>query len=105
MGALATSKTTHISMVVPMTGYALSTAFCYYVLFDERYHQHQDSGTLEKTGGEHVERGEDGSGGSHENAEYRGDQAQATGGERHSERESEETARGDREEKDKIEEM
>ena len=41
MGALATSKDTHISMVVPMTGYALSTAFCYYVLFDEKVHHHQ----------------------------------------------------------------
>jgi hypothetical protein len=41
MGALATSKDSHISMVVPMTGYALSTAFCYYVLFDEKVHHHQ----------------------------------------------------------------
>ena len=39
MGALATSKTTHVSVVVPMTGFALCSAFCYYVLFDERYRQ------------------------------------------------------------------
>jgi hypothetical protein len=38
MGALATNKSTHISMVVPMTAYALCTAFCYYVLFEERRH-------------------------------------------------------------------
>jgi hypothetical protein len=25
-------------MVVPMTAYALCTAFCYYVLFEERHH-------------------------------------------------------------------
>lgn len=36
MGALATSKSTHISMVVPMTGYVLCSIFCYYILFDER---------------------------------------------------------------------
>jgi len=36
MGALATSKSTHISMVVPMTAYTLCTAFCYYVLFEDR---------------------------------------------------------------------
>jgi len=46
MGALATSKSTHISMVVPMTAYALCTAFCYYVLFEERRHNLPDS--LEK---------------------------------------------------------
>jgi hypothetical protein len=38
MGALATNKSTHISMLVPMTAYALCTAFCYYVLFEERRH-------------------------------------------------------------------
>jgi hypothetical protein len=38
MGALATNKSTHLSMVVPMTAYALCTAFCYYVLFEERRH-------------------------------------------------------------------
>jgi hypothetical protein len=36
MGALATSKSTHISVVVPMTGFTLCAFFCYYVLFDER---------------------------------------------------------------------
>jgi len=38
MGALATNKSTHISMVVPMTAYCLCTVFCYYVLFEERRH-------------------------------------------------------------------
>jgi hypothetical protein len=42
MGALATSKSTHISVVVPMTGYALCSAFAYYLLFDERHRQNID---------------------------------------------------------------
>jgi len=46
MGALATSKSTHISMVVPMTAYTLCGAFCYYVLFEERRQSIPDS--LEK---------------------------------------------------------
>jgi hypothetical protein len=37
MGALATSKGTHISMVIPMTAYALCNVFCGYILFDERH--------------------------------------------------------------------
>ena len=41
MGALATSKSTHISVVVPMAGFVLCTAFCFYILFDERYRQDQ----------------------------------------------------------------
>ena len=36
MGALATRKSTHISVVVPMTGYALCSGYCYYLLFDEK---------------------------------------------------------------------
>ena len=36
MGALATAKSTHISVVVPMTGYALCSVFAYYVLFDDK---------------------------------------------------------------------
>jgi hypothetical protein len=37
MGALATEKSTHISVVVPMTGYALCSVFAFYVLFDRKY--------------------------------------------------------------------
>jgi hypothetical protein len=58
MGALGTSKDTHISMLVPMTGYALSTALCYYVRFDEKVHHHQadeETAHPEKHEGEHVE--------------------------------------------------
>jgi hypothetical protein len=94
MGALATAKTTHISMVVPMTGYALSTAFCYYVLFDERYHHHQDAAEVEKGAGEHVENVGEGKG------EVEQVERVDTG-----DRASEETARDDRVEKDKIEEI
>jgi hypothetical protein len=36
MGALATKKSTHISVLVPMTGYALSSVFAYFVLFDDK---------------------------------------------------------------------
>jgi hypothetical protein len=70
MGSLATSKDTHISMVVPMTGYALSTAFCYYVLFDEKAHHHQadeEVGSAEKREGEHVENVDASEGGSEGN--------------------------------------
>lgn len=35
MGALATSKSTHIAVVVPMTGYCLSLAFCFFVVLQE----------------------------------------------------------------------
>jgi len=36
MGALATAKSTHISVVVPMTGYVFCSVFAYYVLFDDK---------------------------------------------------------------------
>ena len=36
MGALATAKSTHISVVVPMMGYAFCSVFAYYVLFDDK---------------------------------------------------------------------
>ena len=36
MGALATSKSTHVSVVVPMTGYVLTSAFGWFILFQER---------------------------------------------------------------------
>jgi hypothetical protein len=35
MAALATRKDTHISVVVPMTGYALATLFPLYVLYED----------------------------------------------------------------------
>jgi hypothetical protein len=97
MGALATAETTHISMVVPMTGYALSTAFCYYVLFDERYHHHQDAAQLEKGEDQYVENV----------GERKGEVERVESGDRASagDRASEETARDDGEEKDKIEEI
>ena len=37
MGALATAKSTHISVVVPMTGYFLASAFCCYILVQDRH--------------------------------------------------------------------
>jgi hypothetical protein len=52
MGALATAKSTHISVVVPMTGYALCVVFAYYVLFDDKQNQYQAGnfeGQKEKT--------------------------------------------------------
>jgi|SRR5579859_1818658 len=39
MGALATTKSTHVSTVVPMTGFAFCTVFSFYVLWDERYNR------------------------------------------------------------------
>jgi len=36
MGALATAKSTHISVTVPMTGYCLASAFALFVLLQER---------------------------------------------------------------------
>ena len=39
MGALATSKSTHISVVVPMAGYVLCSVFSYYVTFEEWQHK------------------------------------------------------------------
>jgi hypothetical protein len=39
MGALATSKSTHISVVVPMTGYILCSVFAYYVTIEEWRHR------------------------------------------------------------------
>jgi hypothetical protein len=99
MGALATAETTHISMVVPMTGYALSTAFCYYVLFDERYHHHQDSAQLEKGGDQRVEDVGEGKG------EVEQVERVDSGDRSVEDRASEETVRDDRVEKDKIEEI
>ena len=42
-----------IAIVAPITGYPLSTATCYDVLFDTRYYHRrlQDSGALERRGG------------------------------------------------------
>jgi hypothetical protein len=37
MGALATSKGTHISMVIPMIAYFFCNVFCCYILFEERH--------------------------------------------------------------------
>ena len=35
MGALATAKSTHISVTVPMTGYCLASVFAIFVLLQE----------------------------------------------------------------------
>lgn len=41
-------------MVVSMTGYTLPVMFCYYVLFDEKYH-HRDPEALLKNNVAHIE--------------------------------------------------
>ena len=51
MGALATSKSTQVSVVVPMTGFIVCSGFCYYLLFDEK-HRQDDNAQLPMKEGE-----------------------------------------------------
>jgi len=46
MGALATAKSTHISVTVPMTGYCLASVFALFVLLQER-RQHSETEVTE----------------------------------------------------------
>jgi hypothetical protein len=57
MGALATAKSTHVSVVVPMTGYALCSIFAYYVLFDDKQNNYQ-AGNVEGQKDKTAEQGE-----------------------------------------------
>jgi hypothetical protein len=57
MGALATAKSTHVSVVVPMTGYALCSIFAYYVLFDDKQNNYQ-AGNVEGKKDKTAEQGE-----------------------------------------------
>jgi hypothetical protein len=57
MGALATAKSTHISVVVPMTGYVLCSVFAYFVLFDDKQNNYQ-TGNVESQKDKTAEQGE-----------------------------------------------